>query len=378
MERVTNRRIAGWTATVILVGLGFVFLWQIRSVIFLVFISILLATGIEPVVNFLRKRGPFSRATGALFVYSLIFGLLALALYLILPPLFSQSQQFVTNLANKDTAQQAINRLPDFLRDPARQAYESAGSVLQNVEINSQIVSVGLTFFEAIFSAITVFVVAFYWLTDRASVKTYFLSILGDKQRSRGQQVWHDVETKLGAWVRGQLILMLVIGVFSGIGYAVMGLKFAVFLGVFAGLTELIPVVGPILGGVPPFLIALSQEPILAVAVVIFVIVLQFLEGNILVPRIMEKAVGVTPLAVIIGLLIGSTLAGIAGALLAVPVAAMLQVLIKSFFIRSPTDPTSTDSPTKDGQIPSAKFEPAEPVTNNGINSTRPGIYKTE
>jgi predicted PurR-regulated permease PerM len=123
---------------------------------------------------------------------------------------------------------------------------------------------------------------------------------------------------------------MLFIGILAGIGYTIMGLKFAFALAVFAGLAELIPIIGPFLGGAPAVLVALTQDLTTTIIVVIYIVILQLVEGNVLVPRIMEKAVGVSPLTVIIGILIGSTIAGIGGALLAVPVAATVQVLVNS------------------------------------------------
>ena len=130
--------------------------------------------------------------------------------------------------------------------------------------------------------------------------------------------------------MRGQLVLMLFIGVLAGVGYTIFGVKYALALGAFAALAELIPLVGPYIGGAPAVLIALTQNTTLALIVIVYIVVIQLVEGNVLVPRIMEKAVGVSPLTVIIGILIGSTLMGIGGALLAVPVTAAIQVIFNN------------------------------------------------
>ncbi len=336
IANVTARRVAVWTATIVLVLLGFEFMWLIRNVIFLIFLSILLATGIEPLVRWLRK-GPFNKGTGILVVYTLIFGILAAVLYLTVPPLIEEVQRLIAGFTNPQTAKDAIAHIDnDFVRGIASSFYDNAGNLLQSVQPSAaggaatSALSVGLSVFETLFSAITVFVIAFYWLTERPLIKRFVFAFVSEDKRARGRTLWDSVEGKLGAWVRGQLLLMLFIGVLSGVGYTLMGLKFAFALAVFAALTELIPMVGPYIGGAPAVLIALTQSPTLALLVLGYIVVLQLIEGNILVPRIMESAVGVTPLTVIVGILIGSTLMGIGGALLAVPVAAAIQVIFNN------------------------------------------------
>ncbi|HEX2911940.1 MAG TPA: AI-2E family transporter [Chloroflexia bacterium] len=335
MSRVTNRRVAGWTLTIVLILLGFVFLWQIRDVVFIVFLSILLAAGIRPIVNFLQKRGPFNRSTGVLTVYLLIIGFIALLLYLTLPPLIREVQDLVAVFVNPNTAKEAINNLQvPFLRDVANNLYDAASNLAKNFEIDASTISLGLNVFSILFSFITVFVIAYYWINEESGVRRFILSLFARKHRSEVRNIWEEIEQKLGAWVRGQLLMMLLIGVISGIGYTVMGLPFSLGLGVFAGLTEIIPVIGPFLGGGAAMLVALTQSLPLAIIVVVFVFILQFFEGNVLVPKVMQHAVGVSSLTVIIGLLVGSTLAGIAGAAIAVPVAATIQVVVNAMLNR--------------------------------------------
>ncbi len=329
--RITTPRIMLWTVGIVIVLLGFTFLWFIRNVLFLVFVSLLIATGIEPLVNKLRQKGPFSRSTGILFVYTLIFGTIGAVLYLAIPPLISEGQRLAETFADPQKIKTSISSIGNsFLRDTLSAAYENAGSILQTIALNSQTLSIGLSLFEIVFSTATVFVIAFYWLTEKRHIKRFIFSLVPKDKRARSNNIWENVENKLGAWMRGQLFLMLFIGVLAGVGYTIMGLRFAFALAVFAGLAELIPIIGPFLGGAPAVLIALTQDLTLTIIVVVYIVVLQLVEGNVLVPRIMEKAVGVSPLTVIIGILIGTTVAGIGGALLAVPVAAAAQVLINN------------------------------------------------
>ena len=140
--------------------------------------------------------------------------------------------------------------------------------------------------------------------------------------------VWLEVEQKLGGWVRGQLLVMGVMGVMAGVGFWIIGLPNPVLLGVLAGIGELIPMVGPFIGFAPAVLVALGIDPWTALLVVVYAIVVQQIEGNFLVPRIMGHSVGVSPLTVVLGILIGAILYGLPGAFLAVPIAGAIQVIV--------------------------------------------------
>jgi len=327
----------GWATGVFLVALGFCFLWLIRNVLFLFFVSLLVATGIEPLVNWLRKKGPFNRSTGILAIYFLVFGLLALILFLALPPLGREGQQLVSKFSDPQQLRNLINNINnEFFQNIASSAYENAGSLLQNAQVSAQAINIGLGIFEVLFSFGTILVIVFYWLNEKATIRRYIFARMPQDQQAHWSDLWDSVEKKLGAWMRGQLTMMLFIGVMAGIGYLILGLKFAFALAVIAGLTEVIPLIGPYIGGAPAVLVALTQSVTLALLVVIFIVVLQLIEGNILVPRVMESAVGVSPLTVIIGILIGTTLAGIGGALIAVPIAAAIQVIANNLLKVNP------------------------------------------
>ena len=141
--------------------------------------------------------------------------------------------------------------------------------------------------------------------------------------------VWMEVEEKLGGWVRGQLLLMLAIGAMATVGYALLGLPSPILLGVAAALFEIIPMIGPFLAFAPAVLVALATvDPTRALEVAGYALVIQQIESNILVPRVMGHTVGVSPLTVLIGILVGASLAGLPGAFLAVPLAGALQVIL--------------------------------------------------
>jgi predicted PurR-regulated permease PerM len=352
MTHITNRRVAMWTVVVLLVIGGFFFLWVIRNVLVLVFLSILLAAGIDPLVRVLRK-GPFTRGTGILFIYLLILGVLGAITILVLIPLVNQGQKLIAALLDPATGQNALQNINDpFVKNLASQAYDGLSTVVKNLRITPETLSIGFTLLEIIFSVVTVFVICYYWSTEEALIKRFVLSFLSDEKKIKVRRIWSDIENKLGAWVRGQLIIMLVTGILSFAGYSLMGLEFAFPLACFAAIAELIPIVGPYIGGAPAVLIALTQNVTITLAVIVYIAIFQIIEGNVLVPRVMEKSIGIRPITVILGILIGSTLLGITGALLAVPIAATVQVIINKIFESNSDSETEKEALTPSIALP--------------------------
>jgi predicted PurR-regulated permease PerM len=313
-------------------GLGVWLLWHIHEVIFLLFLGILLATAIEPIVDRLR-RGPFSRGTGVLAVYTVIVLILAAVMAVIVPSIAAQGDAFVASIPSKIFALRpyAQELRPYALQEPALQLIDRAGESVRNPSVpvdEESLLQLATTVGHFVISFLTVFFLAFYWLVERASIKRVVLRLV-PPSRARGvNAVWLEVEQKLGGWVRGQMLVMFAMAAMTTIGFWIIGLPNPVLLGVLAGLAELIPMVGPFLAVAPAVLVALGISPWTALVVLAFAIVAQQIESNVLVPRIMGHAVGVSPLTVVLGILIGAILYGLPGAFLAVPVAGAIQVIV--------------------------------------------------
>ena len=336
---------------------------QIRPILIILVLAIILAAAIEPLVSRLRRMG-MARGQSILVVYAAILAMMGLTLYLIVPPVVRQVIELVNNIPDiivslRDQAAASNN---EFLRttgvrslDRVAIAYEQLRES-PNVE-SSTALNVVTSVFGLMFTTFSVMIVAFYWMTEKAIIKRLTLGFVPLNRRASAHAMWDEVEAKLGGWTRGQLILCTSIGVFSAIGYRLIGLEFWLALGIWAGITEIIPFVGPILGGAAAVTVALTDSWEKAVAVVIFALVLQQLEGAVLVPRVMRNAVGMTPLTVILAVLVGGLVLGPIGAVLAIPVAAALQVLVQSLLRTRAEDP---DVPYS-GALPPI---PSAPVTN--------------
>lgn len=336
---ITPGRIMLYTVSVLFVLALAWLLFTIYSVLILIIIGILFATAVEPLVNRLRRFN-LSRGQAILVVYAVLIGSLAVAFILAAPALIRHVSGFDQTIPNffDDLRRQALESRSHFLRTTgadsvlkARQAYNDYRA---NPDINgSQALGLVSSVLGAVIAIISVLVIAFYWMTEKIIIKRLVLSLVPLKDRDRAHTLWDNIESKLGGWTRGQLILCAIMGGSSAIIFFALGLKFWLALGVVIGVTEIIPYIGPIIGGAVAVLVALTQSPQEAVLVLIAILLLQQLEGHILVPRVMHGAVGLSPLTVVVSVIIGERLLGPIGAVLAVPIGAVVQVLVQDLVI---------------------------------------------
>jgi predicted PurR-regulated permease PerM len=183
-----------------------------------------------------------------------------------------------------------------------------------------------------VFGVITILILSFYLLIEAEPIFDYLIRFVPKPRRARVDVAAREAVRKVSAWLRAQLTLAGVMGVFAAVGLGLMGEPYFYVIALIAAIGETIPIVGPIVGGVTAMAVAITESPRLAVTVGIYFLVLHQLEANILVPKIMEKRVGVSPVAVLTALLIGGALWGIIGAILAIPTAAILAVFVEEFF----------------------------------------------
>jgi predicted PurR-regulated permease PerM len=191
-------------------------------------------------------------------------------------------------------------------------------------------VSVTGALFGGIFSTLTIIIVAFYLLLYHDELKHFIAHLFHKNIHQRVYETLTLIDDKLGAWLRGQLVLCVFIGLLTFIALTILGVPYALPLAVMAGFLEAIPTLGPTLSAVPATVVAISISPSLALVVIVVYMVIQLLENNILVPKIMQAAVGLNPVVVILGVTIGANLMGISGALLSIPFISFIIVIISS------------------------------------------------
>lgn len=304
---------------------------RIQEVMLLLLLAILLAIAIQPLVDRLRLD-PIPHGASVLIAYTLIFLTIAVPVYAFLPTLTAQaatfSEAFPTRVQALIPFAQALQ--PPFLADALVGGLERATNALRNPQapVEEQIVEAGSTAAQLVFGFVTVFVLAYYWLVERLTIKQALMQLVGRNRASDVDAIWTEVEVRIGGWVRGQVILMGAIGVMAGLGYAVIGLPNAALLGLFAGVVEVVPLIGPFLAFAPAVFVALGIDPGKGLITVGYAAVIQQVEANILVPRVMGRSVGISPLTVFIGILVGSFLYGLPGTFVALPIAATVQVIL--------------------------------------------------
>jgi predicted PurR-regulated permease PerM len=192
-----------------------------------------------------------------------------------------------------------------------------------------------LTFFNGAAAFATIFILTLYFLLEEDGIKKFFISVMPVKQKARITRIANRIGLKLGSWLRGQLILGVVVGVVTYIGLRIMGIPYALTLSLITGVLEIVPILGPILSAIPAIIVAFAISPTMALIVTGFYILVQELENKLLVPKVMQYTVGLNPVSIIIILLIGAKLMGILGMLLAIPVALVIYVVLEEWLIFS-------------------------------------------
>ncbi len=322
------------------------------SVLILLFVAILLASSLEPIVGWLRGWLKLGRGATILVVYAgFLVTVLGLAL-VIVPAAIGQSEPVLRGLpALLDSIKSAAADLrPAILSDSIIRLADSVGAALSRPAPPDpdQVVEVGTAAAEAAVAMVTLLTLVFFWLLEHAQIQRYLLAYLPADRRAGARDAWNEVESRLGLWVRGQLILMGTVGVVAGVAYLLLGLPGALLLGLIAALSEAIPIVGPLLGAIPAILVAATVSPELALIVAVLYLVIQLVEGSVLVPLVMRNTVGISPLLVLLSLLIGSAVGGLVGALLAVPVVAASEIVLSRLQARDTPlaqDPGAVETP---------------------------------
>ena len=301
---------------------GLWLLWALRDIIILLIVVGIIVLILEPFVAKLAEEG-VPRPV------SVILAVIGLVIYYIIPPVATQVKELALNIPYyTDRISQidfgsATSTVSNFLDQITSKLSTVAGGLINAI----------ISIFGGIVSAVTVFVLTYYFLVEEETVKKSVIKIIPESNRQKLIETIDKVSIKLGDWLRGVLTLMIVVGVVDGAALWILGVPFALTLGIISGLLEVIPVVGPIFAALTAAFVAFISGIALWKIIVILgiYILVQQLENNILVPKIMQKAVGLSPVVVILAILIGNKLLGLGGAILAIPIAAGIQVLLYEY-----------------------------------------------
>lgn len=313
---------------VVLVLLGFWVLFQIGQVLEILFVVLILVAALGPAVQTLRKwQVPRTVAVTVVTLALLLGGGAVLAL--IIPALVHELQVFIGAQFPA-----LVDRITPYYETVARGESLLVDLVSQLQKLSGNIASGIITIFGGVISALTVLALTFYFLLEEHPLTQAGVNLWPVRHREQISKSLQRIMNKLGAWLRGQFLLSLIVGGTTAIALSLIGVSSPLAIGVLAGLLEIVPIIGPLVTGVIMVLMALisPEAVLLKVSLTLgFFIVLQLLEGQILVPNIMKQAIGLSPFLVIVALLIGSQLGGVGGAILAIPVVAILQVIAQDW-----------------------------------------------
>ncbi|MCL4359865.1 AI-2E family transporter [Patescibacteria group bacterium] len=294
---------------------------QIKDILFLLFISFVLMSALRPLVD--RIEGwRIPRPLAILLIYAVVLGGISYSFASVVPVLIGQFSRFLQSLPYY------VSRLsPNWSID--------IQSLTQQITpIGENLVRLTVGIFSNILALLTILMFTFYFLLERKKTDGFLVSIVGGESTAKFSQVLREVEERLGAWVGGEVFLMTVIGVLSFVGLTLLHVDFALPLAILAGLLEAVPMIGPVLSAVPAILVALATSPLLALSVVALYFIIQQAENNLIVPIVMKRSVGLSPLWTIMALLVGGRLGGVAGAILAIPLVLVFQIVLKQLLLQ--------------------------------------------
>lgn len=313
----------------------FFVLYIIRDILVILFISLIFASALDPWVDWMKSK-KIPRPIGIISIYLILFGVLSTSVILIIPPITSQVSELTSNypqIAEKISSGFNFLKQVSFNENSLQAFLNTKDSYSGYANAFENILSGAVGIFGGVFTFFLVLVVTFYMVVEEDSVKKIIWSIAPAKNQVYVMQLISRMQRKIGLWLRGQIILSFIIFVLTFIGLSILGVKYALILAMIAGLTEFIPYMGPMIAAIPAMFLAFTQGGAVFMAfVAVLYYVIQLTENNIIVPKLMQKVVGLNPIVTLAVLMIGLKLAGVVGMILSIPVTTAINVFLKDIF----------------------------------------------
>jgi predicted PurR-regulated permease PerM len=300
---------------------------QITQILLLLLVAIVFAEGVRSPVQRIEKLH-LPRPAAVLAVYVLLLAVFGLLVTLLVSPIVSEVNSLVRQLPTyQHQVSDAVTTIQQRLHIAPNQSITSqvVGSLNTAKDI---LLAVSGYVAGVLINLILIMILSFLWLVSSDNLKAFAVDLFPQAQQPLASDVLREMGFRMGGYIRATAVNMLVVGVASGIASTALGLPSPVLLGIFAGLAAAIPLVGPLVGAVPAVLLGFTISPGYPILVAIVFAVVQLLDANIVVPPLMNRVVALPALSVVLSLLIGGAVAGIVGALLAIPIAAALHVVL--------------------------------------------------
>ncbi len=298
--------------------LGLFVIWQVRALILLMFISFIFMEVLNPAITRLEKY-KIPRPLGILIIYIIIIAVISLTVAGIVPILIEQTTGLIKTLPEN------LKNI-DILGTNAID-WSSQLKVLENLPTN--IAKTVFSLVSNIMSGFVIMFLTFYMILEKKNFSQYGIEVLGNKGGRKFIEIVEKLEKRLGHWVTAEFFLMTIIGVLSYLGYIILGLDYAVPLAIFAGILEAIPSIGPTVATMVAALVGFTVSPLTGMLTILVGIIIQQLENNIIVPRVMKQTVGFNPLITILLIAAGAKLGGVVGAIMSLPVFLTFQTIFE-------------------------------------------------
>ena len=305
-------------------------LYKVRSVLLLVFVAAFLAVGLDPAVAWLERKG-LKRGLAVALIFLALLLVIVGFVAAVVPPLVEQVTNFATRLPEYiDNLAKRNERIADFVNDndipgKLRASVEEAPTKIGGSL--GTVAGVAGSVLGKIFNGLTVIVLMIYFLLSLRRAREGSLRLIPKTRRARVQELADPILEKIGSYIAGNVAVSIIAGVVSFIFFAITGIPYPVALALWVAIADLIPLVGATVGMVPAVIVAFFMGWPIGVATLVFFLIYQQLENYVIVPRVMTKAIDISPAAVLLAALIGGSLLGFVGALMALPFAAAIKLL---------------------------------------------------
>ncbi len=370
MPGITTRKLIAGVLVVIAVLIIFLLLDLFLSELILVFTGIVISISMAPAVDWLHKH-KLPRSSSVIIIYLGLAIFLVVFIFLVIPQTIQQSTILAPRFVNLYSALKASLQSSSYLF-----VHQLSGSLPANLSlvfspalpgtggaaINSfnWTLNIAKSILRGLFAISVVLLIGFYWTIEGERVEYTFSLFFPVEKRETTREIIMEIETRVGGFVRGQLLLALAVGALALVAYLCIGLPSVISLAFLAGVFELVPLFGPALGALPAFLVTFASDPAKLVWVILAVFIIQLLENHFLAPRVMQKTVGVNPILTILSITGFGVLLGFPGLLMAIPLAAVFQVILDRSFLR-PVE-SKIEPPTGRDRVSQLSYEVQELV----------------
>ncbi|MBI4974075.1 AI-2E family transporter [Candidatus Roizmanbacteria bacterium] len=292
-------------------------LWVLKNLVLSLFVAFIIVSAVRPLTSFFVKKG-VPRRLAVIGIFITIIFLFVFMLVWVIPPFVQETALL-------------IKHLPAMIKslDPLIGGYINVDSFSQYApNITNQVFNIIRMVFSNVMFVVTTLFFSFYLTLEEDFIKNALGYFLSERDALRAAILLEKTEKRLGRWLLGEFTLMVVIGCMTYLGLTILGFRYALPLSIIAGLLEAVPNIGPIFSTVPAFIVGVTQAPLLGLVAIVLYFVVQQLENHLIVPYVMKKAVGLSPIVTLIALIIGGQLFGVLGMILAIPFALFLETLL--------------------------------------------------